>query len=144
MNKCFSQIRKLCIFLILWQVSLMSFAYDFEGDGIYYNITSSSEVEVTYRSNPSYTNEYSGSVIIPEFVIYGGSTYNVTNVDNQAFDGRTLLQTISIPNSVKSIGNFAFRGCTGLTSVTIGENLTSIGNDAFINCIKVRLLELVV
>ena len=47
-------------------------AHDFEVDGIYYNISSSTDktVAVTYRGNyyDSYSNEYSGSVVIPSTV----------------------------------------------------------------------------
>ena len=47
-------------------------AHDFEVEGIYYNITSAEDktVEVTYRGSSyyEYSNEYSGSVTIPETV----------------------------------------------------------------------------
>ena len=87
-------------------------AHDFEVDGIYYRITSSSDltVRVTYRGNyyDSYSNEYTGSVVIPEKVIYDSKEYSVT-----------------------SIGVVAFYGCSGLTSVTIPNSVTSIGERAF-------------
>jgi len=64
-------------------------AHDFEVDGIYYNITSSTDmtVKVTYRGNyyNSYSNEYIGSVVIPESVTYGGSTYRVTSIGSSSF-----------------------------------------------------------
>ena len=54
-------------------------AHDFEVDGIYYDITDSTDkkVAVTYRGNyyDDY-NEYTGSVVIPESVEYDGITYN--------------------------------------------------------------------
>ena len=50
--------------LILLLCSVTASAYDFEVDGIYYNITSEEDltVEVTERN-------YSGEVIIPSYVI---------------------------------------------------------------------------
>ena len=90
-------------------------AHHFQVDGIYYNILSEEEktVEVTYRGNysDSYSNEYTGSVVIPESVTYNGATYSVTSIGKEAFSGCIWLRSITIPNSVTSIGEFAFHGC---------------------------------
>ena len=105
-------------------------AEDFEVDGIYYNITSSTDmtVEVTY------TNEYSGAVNIPESVTYNGNTYSVTSIGEDAFYWCDRLTSVEIPNSVTSIGEEAFYGCSGLTSVVIPNSVTSIGRCAFSWC----------
>ncbi len=115
--------------------SLSVSAHDFEVDGIYYNITSSTNktVEVTYRGYKynSYSNEYSGAVNIPESVTYSGSTYSVTSIGEYAFWDCDGLTSVVIPNSVTSIGNAAFRDCSGLTFVEIPNSVTSIGVRAF-------------
>ena len=91
-------------------------AHDFEVDGIYYDIISSEKltVKVTYRGNHynSYSNEYTGNVVIPETVTYDNKTYFVT-----------------------SIGGCPFRDCSSLTSVIIPNSVTSIGYESFYNCI---------
>ena len=65
-------------------------AYDFEVDGIYYNVKSSSEltVEVTYEKNEGYTysSPYSGIITLPETVIYDGNTYRVSSIGERAFE----------------------------------------------------------
>ena len=113
-------------------------AHDFEVDGIYYNITDDTDktIEVTYRSfySDSYDNEYTGSVEIPESVTYNGTTYSVTSIRSEAFEGCEGLTSIEIPSSVTSIGDGAFRNCTGLTSITIPNSVTSIGYEAFAYC----------
>ena len=117
-----------------------SFAHDFEVDGIYYVITSSSSnsptVSVSYKgtSYNSYSNEYTGSVTIPETVTYSGVTYSVTSIDSYAFYKCSGLTSVNIPESLTNIGGQAFRGCSGLTSVTIPESVTSIGEMAFYDC----------
>ena len=59
-------------------VSFNAFAHDFKVDGIYFRTLNKSAktVTVTYQgySHDSYTNEYSGSVIIPSSVTYSGTT----------------------------------------------------------------------
>ena len=65
-------LRKLILIAVLLTGS-HAFAHDFEVDGIYYNILSSTDktVEVTYRGShhAEYTDEYTGSIVIPESII---------------------------------------------------------------------------
>ena len=116
----------------------MAKAHEFVVDGIYYNITSSTNktVEVTYRGDYyyQYSNEYTGSVVIPESVTYNGTTYSVTSIGDYAFRGCSGLTSITIPNNVTSIGESAFYNCKSLTSIEIPNSVTSIGEDAFGAC----------
>ena len=111
-------------------------AYDFEVDGIYYNIINGNEAEVTYKSYSDYNyfSDYSGDIAISSNVTYNGTTYSVTTIGSSAFEGCSGLTRVTIPNSVTSIGWEAFYGCNGLTSVTIPNSVTSIGYRAFYNC----------
>ena len=110
--------------------SIGVYAYDFEVDGIRYNISSVEDktVSVTFKN-------YTGSVVIPESITCYGSTYSVTSIGNSAFSYCTGLTDITIPNSVSSIGSSAFNGCNGLTEITIPNSVTSIGSSAFSGCI---------
>jgi len=133
--------------LLMSLVASVASAEDFSVDGIYYSITSSTEpytASVTYRdSSPfSYSNEYTGSVTIPESVTYSGKTYSVTSIDGSAFWGCTGLTSVTIPNSVTSIGYQTFYGCSGLTSVTIPNSVTSIGYQAFYDCSGLTSIEI--
>ncbi len=123
---------------MLAMFSVLAHAHDFEVDGIYYNITSSTNrtVEVTYRgsSYTAYSNEYSGSVSIPSSVTYNNNTYAVTSIGEWAFYNCSTSMTVTIPSSVTSIDVRAFYECSGLTRVTIPNSVTSIGIQAFWNC----------
>ena len=133
------QIKHFLLTVAMLLCSTSLFAEDFEVDGIYYNVTSSSDktVAVTYRGNHynSYSNEYSGSVTIPESVTYNGTAYSVTSIGSYAFRICYDLTSVEIPNSVTSIENDAFDQCERLKSVTIPNSVTSIGNSAFSHCI---------
>ena len=112
-------------------------AHDFVVNGIYYKITSTTNktVAITYAFDDfdSFSNEYTGDVIIPESVTYNGTTYSVTSIGDGTFYKCTELTSITIPNNITSIGYSAFAYCTGLTNITIPNSVTSIGSSAFYN-----------
>ena len=88
-------------------------AHDFEVDGIYYNITSTNTVEVTYKDT-NY-NSYSGEVIIPStvtltFPSHYQATYSVTAIGDSAFY-KSSVSSVTIPESVTSICEAAFYEC---------------------------------
>ena len=115
---------------------LLASAHDFEVDGIYYNITSSTKrtVEVTFKGQ--YYDDYraySGSITIPATVTHNGTQYSVTSIRKNAF-AYCSLASIAISGGVTSIGIGAFYGCSSLTSITIPESVTSIESGAFYKC----------
>ncbi|MBO5698669.1 MAG: leucine-rich repeat protein [Bacteroidaceae bacterium] len=139
--------RKLQSLLLVLMALLCSnslFAHDFEVDGIYYNITSSTDmtVSVTFKGNSEseFSNEYSGAVTIPKSVTHNNNTYCVTSIGNQAFFWCSGLTSISIPNSVTSIEGRAFYWCQNLSSISIPNSVTSIGEYAFYDCYKLTAL----
>ena len=109
--------------LFLLTITSLSWAYDFEVDGIYYNKNSDgTSVTVTFKTRAG--GNYSGSVSIPTFVTHEDVKYNVTSIGQSAFSGCSGLTTINIPESVTNIGGEAFSGCSGLTSITVASGNT--------------------
>ena len=118
-----------------------SWAYDFIVDGIYYNFNGDGEtVSVTYK-NKDY-NSYSGSVVIPSTVTYGGTTYSVTKIGESAFEKCRQLTSVNIPESVTEIGLYSFYSCESMTSVNIPSSVTTICKNAFESCWKLTKVEI--
>lgn len=129
--------RHLFTALLLLCVTVVS-AHDFVVGGIYYNITGTTSVEVTYQgSHVSEYREYSGTVKIPESVIYNGTTYSVTKIGDHTFN-YTNIENVVIPNSITTIGDYAFKDCDFL-SIIIPSSVTYIRPDAFYGC-KINLV----
>ena len=103
-------------------------AYDFEVDGIYYDINGN---EATVARSPNYN--YSGDVVIPSSVTYQGTTRTVTAIGNRAFVG-CYVSSVSMPNTILEIDERAFYYCENLTSVTIPNSVVTIGQMAFYYC----------
>jgi hypothetical protein len=131
------RLQRLATLLLLLGVFLsVAHAYDFVSGGIYYNITSTTNMtaSVTYFSKTN--NAYSGTVTIPAFVSHGGKDYTVTAIGEYAFVGCTSLDKVEFTSDhLKTIGNYAFSGCNGMKNVVIPNHITQIGNGAFEDCI---------
>ena len=55
-------------------------------------------------------------------------------ISNEAFNGCSSLTSVTIPNGVTRIDASAFRSCTSLGSITIPESVVYIGHNAFYDC----------
>lgn len=108
--------------IVCWQCAC---AQDFTYNGLNYNVTSATTVEV--GENRGVT----GAVVIPSNVTYDGSNYAVTSISDYAFVSNEGITSVIIPNSITSIGNDSFGNCRNITSVTIPNSVTSIGTGAF-------------
>ena len=128
------RVHRYCLLLLALIGSLYTYAYDFEVDGLCYNILSDNQVEVTYRSYQD--GSYSGELKIPEKVSYNGVEYTVSAIGEYAFyNCINLTGSLLIPNSIQFIGRMAFRYCSNLVgSLTIPNSVTDIGTAAFANC----------
>jgi len=113
--------------------------YDFISNGIYYKITGTNTVAVTYRSK-EYYNGYTGNVSIPGSVVHNNKTYNVTAIRDYAMFNCPGLTAISLPSTIETIGEYAFYECRGLSAVVIPNSVRTIGKSAFSTCTGLRNL----
>lgn len=77
----------------------------------------------------------SGTLSLPETIIYNGKDYPVTKIGKNAFIScGGLTGPLFIPNTVTVIADNAFLACTGLTELHFGSALDTIGAAAFYGC----------
>ena len=97
-------------------------------DGVTYNLTPDSGT----ASVTGFTNSSKQCNVTIQKMVQG---LPVTSIDADAFSNCSGLESVYIPETVKSIGRSAFKGCSKLSSVSIeGEGLETIGNQAFMEC----------
>lgn len=103
-------------------------AYDFEVDGIYYDVVSFSELtcKIVKENDQSF---YEGDFVIPATVNYNNKTLTVVEIAGGIFNNCSELTSITIPNTISSIGDRMFSGCSKLEHVTIedGETVLELG-----------------
>lgn len=141
-------ITKILMLVAALSASSSASGYDFEIDGIYYNITSPSnlEVGVTHKYSSSahmYVNEsYSGDVIIPESVNFNNRTYSVTSIENSAFgtygnawnSTGSNVENVILPPTITTIKYAAFACCKNLKSLNLNNQINLIDSYAFACC----------
>ena len=123
--------------LLISILPLTASGYDFEVDGIYYNVKDG-EAEVTCNG----TRCYSGDIVIPESVTHEDTVYQVTGIGSKAFIDCPGLTSIVFPGNLRRIGNDAFYQCRSITTVIIPDSVTTIGAGAFSYCFALDSLSI--
>ena len=79
-------------------------------DGVTYTVFEEGKVEITV-----YVPVDNGtSVIIPQTVVFNDENYTVVKIGPNAFEGKTNLEAIDLPDTIQVIGARAFANCTNL------------------------------
>lgn len=77
---------------------------------------------------------------IPAYVSYGGVTYKVSTIANNAFRGCMNIGRVEVESGVSYIGNSAFENCGRLGSVNLSDGVSYIGDKAFAGCSQLHTL----
>jgi hypothetical protein len=111
--------------------SVMANAYDFEVDGICYDITSFTDLTVKASS---LSETFVGDLVIPSKVQFSGKELIVTEVgDDFATENESIL-SLTIDNGIDSIGDRAFKSCSNLKTINVAQSVTQVGAECFYGC----------
>ena len=86
--------------------------------------------------NVAYNNTNWGTVGVESSSSTSGVTFYgpEPKIPNNAYSGKTALQTVSIGNGFTSMGYGVFNGCTGIQSAVLDDDITNIPGTTFQNC----------
>ena len=126
--------KKLGLSLVLFAAAFCAQAATETVNGITWNYTVYDGKAVILKgwSLPEIPTNTVEVITIPSTL--GG--YPVVSIGDYAFEGRSSLTSVTIPDSVLRIGARAFRNCTSLKSVTLSDKLDVIPREAFEGCIS--------
>lgn len=118
----------LCFLLGFFKVDAFA-AYDFEFDGVRYNIISTKELTCEVAGIDK--NKKYETITIPSTATYSRRELKVVGIAKEAFSQYSYLKEINIPNSVKNIAEKAFWRCYRLERVVLPDSVEYIGKKAF-------------
>lgn len=103
--------------------------------GIYFQLNTTAMTatvgkNTTADNNAGYAGGQNGSIVIPDTVTKGESTYTVIGINQYAFANCAWINTISLGKNISSVEPSAFRGCKNLTAITVSpDNLQFADQD---------------
>lgn len=136
--------------------------YDFELEGLYYNVVSLNDLTCEVTRGNGYEQT---SISLPKSVDFSGKTMKVVGINNwtfaddlnltdfnfsehvehigsAAFFNCNKLRNLSIPNNVTMIPDSMAMYCSSLNNLSLGESTTSIGKSSFYNCSSLSKIDL--
>lgn len=119
------------LLMLLSLCSIASHAYDFEVDGLYYNLISASDKTCELVGG----NDNLTQITIPNAITVRNQNLSVVSMSSYAFKNKTNAVSVSFRESViTEIPSNAFYACTQLSSVVLSSKIVTISSAAFYNC----------
>ena len=113
------------------------------GENLVWHITADGEMTISGTGEMS--EFYINTIPWKDYLSYIKTlTVNegVESITESVFRDCTALESVSLPNTLKTIGNAAFDNCDSLVSITIPDSVETIGEFAFSGCAKLAEVNL--
>ncbi|MBD5273687.1 MAG: leucine-rich repeat domain-containing protein [Bacteroides sp.] len=118
---------------------LNTMAYDFEDNGIGYEITSFTNLTVTASE---ITNKSMKEVVIPQIVTFKDKGLKVTKIAPSFAANNDSIESVKVESSVDTIGSKAFYNCSKLTDLSLMPTIKVIQDQAFQDCKELQTVVL--
>ena len=111
----------------------------FEVGGLWYEYFGQNQARVIPDPDGS---KYGGNISIPGQIEYGGITYSVYQIGNDAFSDCTDLKSVTLGEGIEYIGAYAFYNCPNLERITFSSTMESFNtlNPVFGCCPKLEIV----
>ena len=106
-------------------------AKTFLGDYLFDGCTNLIQANIS-SYNTLLSNSFRGCTSLKTVVLN-----NMTEISS-LFENCTLLESVSIPNTVKTIASKAFKNCSALENISLPSSVTTINGEAFMGCSSLK------
>lgn len=130
--------KKFIVLTVMLLATMPIIAYDFEVDGICYNILSVSDLTCEVAEGKS----YAGEIVIPSTVTYNGKTLKVLHIGKNAFANCVELEYVQLSDGLETIKEGAFKECTSLKRISIPSSVIELEDRSFSACTSLEDLTL--
>lgn len=132
-------IQKFWMFMAMLCASFSASAYDFEVDGLYYDIVNIASLTVKVVGC---NEEINGELTIPSTVNFSNRELTVIEVADESFKGNVQITSLRIGDNVNTIGERAFAGCNNIIQVFLGASVADIKDASFNGCSSIQSISL--
>lgn len=119
---------QLLLAVAMFVASMWQPVFAFTYNGLNYSVVSGNTVKVASQGNSA---SLSGKIEIPSTVINNGSSYSVTEIEDNAFIECKNITEIVVPETVTTIGGGSFAYCSSLKTLDLGSGVKTIGADLY-------------
>lgn len=123
------------VFIAMTNVIAQEFTYTNCGQELRYKIISEDAKTCSVSSKQE---KCKSGLVIPIFAYRNGISYDVVEIEDDAFSMMTELSSVSLPSTLKKIGSRAFYGCKKIAIIYVPEGVETIGKDAFYGINRVK------
>ena len=117
----------------------MNLDYDIEDSHIYYKILSETDRTCTVVGTSGTPN---ASLNIKPQAKAAGIAYDVVAISDEAFHYNKHIESIYIPEGVKTIGESCFVKCSNIATISLPNSIKKLGTRAFYDCKGVKNIKL--
>lgn len=135
-------ITRMLMLIVVLSTTLSALSYDFEVDGLYYNVVSLENLTCEVTCSDNNEMKYRGIINIPSEVTYKGRKLDVIGISTSAFSDCDQLKEVALPRSIISIGSNAFKCCYNLEKINLPSTISSLGESAFEDCYNLKLVNI--
>lgn len=107
--------------------------YDIDTTGTIQRFYANENNSVNVTIPSTYSMDKNGKII-------AGSAYEIKSIGAFCFANNTLIESVTIPETVTAIEDMAFYNCSNIQKVNVSKNIHSIGKEVFDQCPKLTII----
>lgn len=81
-------------------------------------------------------------IVIGETVKYGGKSFLLSGIEDNAFRNNNKIKSVSLPDNIYILSDALFSGCSNLSVVNLPRQTLKLGSNMFMGCVKLEKIKI--